>query len=372
MKILFIAPRFHTNQFYSTKALIEDGNKVEFLVTYFGKSEDYTYLKPKLLKRSLISYFVNIIVLLFFKKNNKQNILNFLFVPSFLHTLRYIKINKFDVIICRDRNFTTLVINFIYFVLGSKGKIFLYNQTAYESELKGLRKTISYLFPLNRITPIFNDSDYNNKDQTFFIPFLVNTDERSDVYFHKNRINILTIGKFQENKNFIFIIDSIKDFLNKRICHLTIVGEVSNKHHQTYYKFVSNYLLKNNIRNVDLKINVPYKDVSNFYSQNDIFILASKRELASISILEALSNGLLVISTKYNGSNCYLDKNFSFIFDVKNYNSLQPIFKELTKDRSKLKYLALSGKNRFLKNYSNNVFLSSFYKTTSKYVILKG
>jgi glycosyltransferase involved in cell wall biosynthesis len=153
---------------------------------------------------------------------------------------------------------------------------------------------------------------------------------------------------------------------------LTIVGEVSNKHHQTYYKFVSNYLLKNNIRNVDLKINVPYKDVSNFYSQNDIFILASKRELASISILEALSNGLLVISTKYNGSNCYLDKNFSFIFDVKNYNSLQPIFKELTKDRSKLKYLALSGKNRFLKNYSNNVFLSSFYKTTSKYVILKG
>ena len=53
-RILFIAPRFHTNQYYLIKNLLKK-NHIFFISLYEGKIENHKYLKPEIIEQSLIS-----------------------------------------------------------------------------------------------------------------------------------------------------------------------------------------------------------------------------------------------------------------------------------------------------------------------------
>ena len=46
-RILFVAPRFHTNLFFATKALIEAGHRVEVFVPRREPTEDYRHVTPQ-------------------------------------------------------------------------------------------------------------------------------------------------------------------------------------------------------------------------------------------------------------------------------------------------------------------------------------
>ena len=46
MKVMYIAPRFHTNQSAVVKGWIERGDEVTFISYYTAIIEDYSYIKP--------------------------------------------------------------------------------------------------------------------------------------------------------------------------------------------------------------------------------------------------------------------------------------------------------------------------------------
>jgi glycosyltransferase involved in cell wall biosynthesis len=351
MDILFIGPRFHTNQFFSTKVLTEHGHNVNMLVYYKGKTENHSIIKPQVMKKSIFTHVSHFLITKFFNRESKTNLLNLFFAPSIFQVISILKSN-YDLIIIRDRNLTALLFSVLSFFLGSGKNVFLYNQTPYENNLKGIIKIFSFLFPRKRITPIFSKSNIITKRNTYFVPFLVQENQKEKIYFLHNKINILTVGKYQPNKNFIYIIESVKELLNKDFCNLTIVGEVSNQHHEKYYKTIQNYIKSNNIKNIKLETNIPHSKIGNYYNANDIFILATKRELASISILEAQVNGLLVISTKNNGSNCYLFDELSYKIDVNNKSALNEIITNLSKNRKIISEKGQEAKEKFKNNYS--------------------
>ena len=66
--ILFIAPRYHTNQISVCKTLKKNGYNVEFFAKHFGKIEDYTVLKPKVFEANSFSKLLK--RLFFLKKIN--------------------------------------------------------------------------------------------------------------------------------------------------------------------------------------------------------------------------------------------------------------------------------------------------------------
>lgn len=74
MNIIFISPRFHTNHYETTRALLNSGHKLKYFVTYKGKIENYKYIKPVLLKESILTRFINKIL-----KTKHKNIL---FIPN--------------------------------------------------------------------------------------------------------------------------------------------------------------------------------------------------------------------------------------------------------------------------------------------------
>ena len=46
MRFVFTAPRYHTNQHYAVKALLDAGHEVSFLALRRGQSEVYEVLHP--------------------------------------------------------------------------------------------------------------------------------------------------------------------------------------------------------------------------------------------------------------------------------------------------------------------------------------
>ena len=55
MKILFVAPRFHTNQSTIVKTLINKGHRVYFHVSTIGPTEDYSNITPEIIEESILS-----------------------------------------------------------------------------------------------------------------------------------------------------------------------------------------------------------------------------------------------------------------------------------------------------------------------------
>ena len=84
MKILFVAPRYHTNQTYIVKTLREKGHNVYFFVSRIGKTEDHSIIRPKIIKVNFLSF---IIMKLFGPGPNNKN-----YFPNFYLYWKEIKV----------------------------------------------------------------------------------------------------------------------------------------------------------------------------------------------------------------------------------------------------------------------------------------
>lgn len=99
MKILFIAPRFHTNQYSLVEKLFKEGHDVKFYVMGIGNSEDYRDLTPTLIPVSLFTK----LYLRYFKGRSEIDVFDYtrFALPSFRKYYKEIKAINADKIIVR-------------------------------------------------------------------------------------------------------------------------------------------------------------------------------------------------------------------------------------------------------------------------------
>ena len=79
LKILFLAPRFHTNQFHVIKKMINVGNDVDMIVQRKGSLEDHSFLQPILVKKSVWGILFSRIIRILYSPNKVENIEIFYF-----------------------------------------------------------------------------------------------------------------------------------------------------------------------------------------------------------------------------------------------------------------------------------------------------
>ena len=366
MKFLFTAPRFHTNQVPIVKGLIEMGHEVRYFVTFYGAIEDYTYCMPLVLKPSKYTAQE--------KKNLDrtkspsivENYIGGNFIPDYKELRNDFTAYMPDIVICRDRTYLTLLVYslckqyHIPCILYNQEPLYslksaellnnssaatrsssiikrLYTKTkrVINPELRRvykLRDTIG--FPKIRMTPVkykllpMELSDNKPSDNTYYVPFVADSVEEAGdrAYLNNNVLHILSIGKFREYKNLPILVEAGE--LLKENCdfewHMTIVGQVSNSdEHEYYLNMVDRIRVAGLEDKFTIKTNIPYKKMSEEYLKNDVFVLSSKKELASISVLEAMSHGLSVISTNCNGTASYIKEGYNgFVFETENAESL--------------------------------------------------
>jgi len=340
-KILFVAPRFHTNQYYLTKGLIQEGYEVTFGTIGKGMSESYDYLNPVILKKSI-----------FYRSNNKNvEIFRKKFIPSIREAFRLCK--KHDVVIVRNLKPRYAIIYSIAAKFLAK-KVILYTQNPVFGKYSRNRILLFNLikfFRISHYSPVLGNEDFRKLPNTNYIPFIIEPLVDINKLTKPNSvINFVAIGKMQDRKNLIELVNVFSTFPNK--FHLTIIGENSNGEHQIYYEKLKEKII--DVPNINVLTNLPYSKVIGKLKKSDGYILVSDDEPAAFSILEAMANGLFVINTTSNGTSGYIHGN-GFVLNQKNWEvELRNILNHLKINdiyKMKVKSLKLVAKEHFIAKY---------------------
>ena len=176
---------------------------------------------------------------------------------------------------------------------------------------------------------------------------------RCNIKFSKKKLNIITVGRFTDQKDQITLLKAINLIKSKINFRLIIIGRGVEK------KNLINFISENNLSK-NVKIFNFMKNPFNLIRSSDLFVLTSRYEGLPNVLLEALILKKFIIS-----SNCLsgpkeilLNGKGGALFKVGDYNELKKLiifYKKNPKIRNRKIKFALKKINRF--NYKTNLDL---------------
>ena len=301
-KILFLAPRVHTNQLELLNHL--NGSCKLVFMSVKNPLDNNKY--------SINNYEKHISSSILNQLNFFQDfpIYSTYFVPNVFRFIKQIiSFSPNSVIV---RNSSPIICVFLLLLLKPviNFKLIYYSQTPIfkKNISKSLYKKVFFSFFNKRISPVLCKPFSSNFKEKYFrenieyIPFVknINIPNKRKI---KKPTTILCVGKYETRKNLEIVINSIIDLNNQgNEINLIIVGGADTPERLTY----RNNLIENFKHEfIKFHTNVPFEKMNKFYLDSDIFLLVSKNETASVSQLEAMSYGLPVIISKDNGTASY-------------------------------------------------------------------
>lgn len=377
MKVMYLAPRFHTNQAAMIKGWQEHGDQTMFVVRRIGKLEDYSVEKPVLLPYASSFRFLYRIYNAVHRKNEYAHDFDLRFgYPSAKDFKRILSEFHPDLVIVREKSIYSMA---CYRILKKKNICaVLYNQSPAYVEEKDLHrdwkhKMVDRRLPQFRITPVLKTCYLETKKlvhtaNSYFVPFVAEPicSPESKKWFPEGYIRILEVGKFETRKNHILLLDAFEKLLKiEPNLRLTIVGEVSNDFHKAYLETVmqkinNSDLLKTNVR---IMTNIPHNEMNAVYQSSDLYVLPSTGEPAAYSILEAMANCVPAICSTGNGTASYIKPGITG--DIFLDNSMESLYEKIIQciqDREKLKILGNNAYFSIVKNYTFNNYYNNLIK----------
>ena len=382
MKFLFVAPRFHTNQFMVTKSLIDKGHEVSFFVYYRGKTEDYSYVVPYVMKKSFLTKWLGKVMEKQYGPVKAEGINRKYFIPHFFNLFQKVKEVHPDIVIVRDTTLTALYINLFCKVLGIK-YVVLYNQIPlYSKKTSSIKKKIKIIikklcFPRVRITTVCmeNPTKYiHQKDQyyikkhDYFVPFVEEARDADRPYCQNGIVSILGVGKYRDTKNHFLLVNALMQLKDKGGFRAMIVGQAYNQDEIDYYDRLNRYIREKGLDDViTLKKNVDYAEMKGLYAQYDVFALTTKREFASIAVLEAMANGMVTISTDNNGTASYIEEGkCGFLFKTMDVEDLVSKIDIVLSNKERIKSMGKAACENIRENYSCNNYYEALGEVLKK------
>ena len=143
---------------------------------------------------------------------------------------------------------------------------------------------------------ISNNSAYNRDKLFYNLNGIPSVAIPSMAFHHKNTINLCCVGTVNERKGQRYIVEALSQLplAEREKIHIDIVGDGENKEELVLF-CQQNNLLKY------ISFLGKRTDIVDILSNNDVFILPSQNEGLPISILEAMRQGLPIVSTKVGG-----------------------------------------------------------------------
>lgn len=382
MKILFIAPRYHTNQIPIIKGLIDRGHEIQFWSTKENE-KNYHMVKPIQVRPSMLCRLHS----LWIKKNYSaieyDNLETKYFRPNLFWLVRSLGNFRPDIIITREYGITSFLINILQGLMKYKPILYIQgpvyrrksDKPNYLSKQK--KNIIRKLFPKVCYTPViyaeypYNINEYKQgKSDRYFVPFVVEvSDSATERQYKSGPIRILDVGKYRDYKNHYVLVDAIKLLNTKQEkLQVTIVGQVINTEEEEYFNNLLNYIIKYNLQDIiTLMKNVPYDKMFELYNNNHIFVLPSKREIASISVLEAMATGMPVISTDQNGtSNYVVPQHTGDVFISQSPESLAKCILRYMNEPEKINIEGAQALEHMKRNYSFNNYYEKLLELLNK------
>ena len=341
MHFVFTAPRFHTNQHFPAKALLDAGHEVTFVVLRRGQSETYDAVEPVVLGcspafdvlRRLAARIPGI----------RYSTVGGLPSPARLWTT--VRGLRPSAMVVRDPKSAYGMLACVVAKL-SRTKLILYTQTA-KHQHKSRRKRLLFALMMRAtgaswFTPLLGRPDVHPAvhDALRYVPFVVEagTSPTNKRWCRDASINVLAIGKFQPSKNHGLFVGAIAELARKHPVRALIVGECTTPEHQRVLGDVRRRRAELGLEGiVDIQTNLPFVAVQALYPLYDLFVLASEGEPAAVSPLEAMAHSLPVICSDTNGTASYiLPGRNGFIFRSGDAQHLEDCIAEAIQERQRL------------------------------------
>jgi len=364
MVILFVAPRFHTNQYQMVKTLQEEGHEVVFHVASHGSTEDHSLLTPIVTRQSRCSVLIERII-------GNGRISKPYYFPSPVKYWKVFKKCSPDVVIIRDpyKFFSLLVACYSLFV---GARIIFYTQEGlfrHRSFITKVKQTLTLkVFRAAWMTPKMEWQSYRNEklklEHMYYVPLPIsfnyedyNKEELSDT----NVLKLLMIGKYhQERKRHYLFLKALSMLKCKYKLSATIVGECIRESQLKKFQLLNDKVYEMGLTDtVELRKNVPFQEMKALYASHHVFVLPAINEPYSVSVVEALGNGLPSICTDSCGSK------FNIIDGVNGFVIKSDSLEELVNALEKLlgnKELLIKMRENSLRYVAENLSGKAFYK----------
>lgn len=320
MKFLFIAPRYHTNQLEIVRTLLSRGHDVRFASTLVGVGEDHTLIKPILLPESLFSKAIRKVF-----GDGDVNLQRFF--PKPLDCWRLFREFSPDVVVIRLHGTVFAYLSALIARLTGCKAVF-YQQmdpTTLQALHKGggrarLRRANFHgrliAFDAAWMTPLPAGPGNPGKlpTRSYFVPFAVPVKERTKK--RKNEIRFLVVGKYQTRKRHMLMVEAVASLARKYSFSVTFIGEASTEEHATNLTKVRQAIASMSLERVITLLDaISHAEMENLYQAHDVFVLPSSNEPASVSVLEAMGQGMPVICSDSCGTGKYVvEGSNGFIF----------------------------------------------------------
>lgn len=368
MKILFVAPRFHTNQFQLIKKLLEKKHEPFFHVACMGPTEDHSLIMPLQYKQSKLSVFIEMI----FGKGGVNRRYYFPQLGSYWRAFRQMKP---AMVVIRDP-YKLFSLTVAIYALLTNAKIIFYTQEdlcrprTWRTLLK--QKLTIRFFKAAWMTPVKSSHlPHNNGELRYMyhvpLPVTVKPDNTGCQDISGEGPKILMVGKFhQERKKHLLFLQALNRLKNRYRFTATIAGECATK--EQLLKFTAIEREANNLELAGLlefKQNVPYNKMAALYASHQIFVLPAINEQYGVSVNEALGYGLPVICTDTCGAKFNISNGLNgFVIKSNNLEELTASLEKLISDHHKLYQMRAQSLQYARENLSADVFYSKFAHLT--------
>lgn len=344
MRILYVAPRYHTNQIPIMKTLCEHHHEVYFFSQFIGEMDEYVAVTPEIIGYSSIFNLYDYINKHWIHPNqesalNKRLLWGF---PPVWKLNRRLKKIKPDIVIIRERSLYSIIVTLLCRM--HHYKTILYNQTPLYTEVKKdlAHRIVNSLTPKVRMTPVMGKTKdgVSAEPNTVFVPFVMEVEKRENErsYLKDNVLHIFAVGKYEKRKNLQMLTEAVEQIKTGIPVFLTIAGEVCTKDNHDVYEKLSEYIKKHQLKNVKLLTNLSRTEMKEQYEKCDLFVIPSTREPASISQLEAMAYAVPVICSDTNGTACYVENGYNgYQFIDNDKKSLQECIELFAHDPEKVR-----------------------------------
>lgn len=355
MRIMYVAPRFHTNQIPVVKGWLASGHQVCFASQFVAELEDYSVLNPELLGYApafeMLTAFWKLGRRLFGKKTAVKQEFDMrikLGFPSGRKLRQLMRQFRPELVIMRERSLYNVPV-YLYCKRHGIDSI-LYNQSPLwdmPNRDKSLKKKLFLkMLPKKRITPVYGNPGEGKAQlpDSWYVPFVIEPHIAPEAkqHFQNGHIQVVCISRYEERKQLFILLEAMQELFEPYDLLLTVAGEAVDEEQSAYYDAFWHQVEKWDLaERVILKKNLTMTQVYEEYAKADLFVLPSTRERASISQLEAMSCSLPVICSDTNGSACYVEEGVNgWLFRDRDKTDLQRKIRQIVSNREQL--LAMS------------------------------
>ncbi len=340
IRLVYTAARYHTNQHFIVKALLEEGYDVSFIVLRRGQSETYETLQPEIIGCSPTFEMLRRWIQRCFgispgATGGLPPPVEFWFKIRGLHP---------TAVVVRDPFFAYgLLAVLVTKLIGAR--LILYTQTPVHRPLGRCKRflilLVSRVLGAAWITPVLGTPNRYKPSRTLcYLPFVIppQTAPGDKRWFIGGTVNILAIGKYEPRKNHHLFLKMIHRLSRHYPIRATIIGECTTSEHLCELESVRRHCERLELDGkVEFKVNLPFPEVQRHYATHDVFVLASRNEWAAVSPLEAMAHSLPVVCSDSNGTKCYLHHGENgFVFCTDDLGSLEACMLEIVSDRERL------------------------------------